>query len=112
MPIFIVDPEGNLLFYNEPAEIILGQRFRESGKLPQEEWSTIFQFKDETGKLLDPTEVPLAITLEERRPVHRRLWLHGLDDSRSLIEATCLPLEGQANRFLGAMAIFWEVSAK
>jgi PAS domain-containing protein len=27
MPIFIVDPVGNLVFYNEPAESILGRRF-------------------------------------------------------------------------------------
>ena len=26
IPIFLVDPEGSLLFYNEPAETILGRR--------------------------------------------------------------------------------------
>ena len=31
IPIFIVDPEGVLLFYNEPAETILGQRFEDTG---------------------------------------------------------------------------------
>ena len=24
VPVFLVDPKGNLLFYNEPAEIVLG----------------------------------------------------------------------------------------
>ena len=31
MPIFLVDTEGNLLYYNEPAEAILGRRFSETG---------------------------------------------------------------------------------
>jgi len=37
MPIFIVDPVGNLLFYNEPAELILGRRFEETGEMPASE---------------------------------------------------------------------------
>ena len=27
VPIFLVDPAGNLIFYNEPAERLLGRRF-------------------------------------------------------------------------------------
>ncbi len=42
VPLFLVDPEGNLLFYNEPAEAILGRRFDETGAMPPEEWSSAF----------------------------------------------------------------------
>ncbi len=108
MPIFLVDPEGDLLFYNESAEAILGQRYEETGPMAEEEWSTVFKFADEKGNLLEPEEVPLAITLKERRPVHRRLQLNGLDGSHSEIEATCFPLIGQADRLLGAVAMFWK----
>ena len=34
MPLFLVDPKGDLLFYNEPAEAILGRRFEETGAMP------------------------------------------------------------------------------
>ena len=34
VPLFLVDPKGDLLFYNEPAEAILGQRFEETGAMP------------------------------------------------------------------------------
>ena len=34
VPVFLVDQTGNLLFYNEPAEVILGQRFDETGAMP------------------------------------------------------------------------------
>ena len=112
IPIFLVDPEGSLLFYNEPAETILGRRYEETGRMAKEEWSTVFQFADEDGNLLEPDQVPLTIALRERRPVHRRLTLHGLDGNESEIEAMCFPLVGQADRFLGAVAMFWKLEAQ
>ncbi len=111
IPIFIVDTEGNLLYYNEPAEPVLGRRFAETGGLTIEEWSTIFDLTDESGKPIPPDQAPLAIALTERRPVHRSLWLRGLDNVRRRVQATCFPIVGQADRYLGAIALFWEVEA-
>ena len=34
MPIFLVDTSGTLVYYNEPAEQILGVRFDEIGEMP------------------------------------------------------------------------------
>jgi PAS domain-containing protein len=109
MPIFIVDPQGTLVFYNEPAELILGRRFEETGEMPSAEWSTIFEPTDEAGKPIAPEDNPLVIALAERRPTHRVLWIRGLDKVRRHLEVTCFPLIGQARRYMGAMAIFWEV---
>ena len=109
LPIFVVDPEGILVFYNEPAEPILGRRFDETGAMPMSEWSTIFKPTDEAGVALAPTALPLAMALAEQQPAHRALWSRGLDNVPRHIEATCLPLIGQTQRFLGAIAIFWEV---
>jgi len=110
MPIFVVDPEGMLIFYNEPAELILGRRFEETGEMPISGWSTIFEPTDEGGVPIAPKELPLAIALAERRPAHRVLWIRGLDNVQRQVEATCFPLIGQAHRYLGAIAIFWEVA--
>ena len=110
MPIFVVDPEGTLVFYNEPAESLLGRRFEETGEMPMSEWSTIFEPTDETGVPIAPNEVPLAIALTERRPAHRGLWIRGLDNVQRHLEVTGFPLIGQANRYLGAIAIFWEAA--
>lgn len=109
-PIFLVDPEGNLLYYNEPAELILGRRFAETGPMSVEEWSTAFKATDENDLLLKPEELPLAIALAERRPAHKRFWITGLDNVRRYIETTGLPLIGQAGRFQGAIAFFWELN--
>ena len=71
MPIFIVDPQGNLIYYNEPAEGVLGRRFEETGEMPVEEWSTLFQPTDETGKPLAPESLPLVVALTQHSPAHR-----------------------------------------
>ena len=109
MPIFIVDPQGTLIFYNEPAERILGRRFDETGEMPVGEWSTLFEPTDEEDKPLAPDSLPLVIALTERRPAHRSFWIRGLDRVRRHIEVTAFPLIGLAERYLGAIAIFWEV---
>ena len=110
-PIFIVDPQGNLVFYNESAEKILGRRFEETGELGVDEWSTLFEPTDEQGHALEPEALPLVVTLKEHRPAHRNFWIRGLDGVQRRIEVAAFPLIGQARRFLGAVAIFWEMDA-
>lgn len=109
MPIFIVDPHGNLVFYNEPAESILGCRFEETGEMSASEWSTAFTPSNDAGESLAPEDLPLNIALRERRPVNRKFWICGLDNVTRRLEVTAVPLIGQADRFLGALAIFWEI---
>jgi PAS domain-containing protein len=108
MPIFLIDPAGTLVFYNEPAEQILGKRFDETGAMPAGEWATVFTPTDATGAPVPPHELPLMIALTERRPVHRQFGIRGLDGVPRLIEVTAFPLLGVAGRDLGAVAIFWE----
>ncbi len=110
MPIFIVDPRGDLIFYNEPAENILGYHFDETGPMPASQWATIFLPSDEDGKPLPPEDLPLIIATSKKHPAHRRFWIKGLDGALRQIEVTAFPLISQAFHFLGAMAIFWEIT--
>lgn len=107
-PMFIVDTDGNLIFYNEPAETILGRRFDESGEMSASELASLFTPTDRTGEPLALESLPLIIALSERRPASRSFWIRGLDGVRRRIGVTALPLFGQAERFLGAIAFFWE----
>jgi PAS domain S-box-containing protein len=111
LPIFLVDQEGNLLFYNEPAEKILGHRYEETGPLPAAEWATIFQPTDEDGRPLPPDQLPLIVALREARPAHSGFWIRGLDGVLRQIEVIAFPLIGQSDRHVGAVAIFWEQPA-
>lgn len=109
LPIFIVDSNGTLVFYNEPAEKILGHRFEESGEMPAEEWAAIYTLPEGSPGQVPPERLPLMIALRERRPAHGRLAIQGLDNVHRMIEVTAFPLDGLAGRQLGAVAIFWEV---
>jgi PAS domain-containing protein len=112
MPIFIVNREGTLLFYNEPAEVLLGQRFEETGALSANQWATAFVPTDHRNRPLPPAKLPLVIALRERRPAHADFRIRGLDQIVRHIQVTAFPLVGRANRFLGAVAIFWEVAQR
>jgi hypothetical protein len=109
LPIFVVDPGGNLLYYNEPAELLLGLRYDETGEMPVEEWSTVFVPKDEHGRPLRPEELPLVRALAQKSPQHGRMVIDGLDGGHRTLDVTALPLIGQHGRELGAMAVFWEI---
>ena len=106
--IFVVDPDGALVFYNEPAEGLLGRRYDETGSLALDEWSTIFKPTNGRGVPLAPEKLPLAIALAEHRPTQGRIWIRGLDGVRRRLEIAALPLRGQWGDELGAVAIFWE----
>jgi len=110
MPIFIVDTAGTLVFYNEPAEMLLGKRFDETGEMPASEWATAWVPTDEDGRPLPPDELPLSVALKQGKPVHRRFCIRGLDRVSHRIETVAFPLVGQAGRSLGAVVIFWEQS--
>jgi PAS domain-containing protein len=107
-PIFVVDPDGTLLYFNEPAEGILGRRYDEAGEMAHAEWASIFQPTDEQGHALPPERLPLSIAMAQRRPAHGPMWIRGLDGALRHIAVTAFPLVGQEGRYLGAVALFWE----
>ena len=111
MPVFIVDHEGTLIFYNESAEQILGQRFEETGEMPAEQWVAAYPAADDAGNPVPLERVPVMIALKEGRPVHDTFWIVGTDSVRRHIATTAFPLIGQAGRHLGAIAVFWEKKA-
>lgn len=108
VPIFIVDPSGTLLFYNEPAEALLGQRFEETGAMAAAEWATSFRPIAADGTAIPSDRLPLIRALTDRRPTHTDFWIEGLDRVRRHLSVTAVPLDSQAGRLLGAVAFFWE----
>jgi PAS domain-containing protein len=107
-PIFVVDAAGDLLFYNEPAERLLGSRFDETGKMPFAEWSTLFTPTNAAGMPIRGEELPLAVAVREQRPAQGSMWIRGLDGEHRELTVTAIPLQGQWGEHLGAAAIFWE----
>jgi hypothetical protein len=77
--------------------------------MAMEEWATVFQPTDEQGIPLPAEDLPLVATLEKREPAMRSFFIRGLDGELRRIMTVSIPLLAQGKRFLGGMAMFWEV---
>lgn len=107
-PVFVVDADGTLVFYNEAAEGILGAPFEEVGELTRDQWAGMFFPESADGTALSPEQVPLTRALDERHPTHARIRITGRDGIRRTIAVTAFPLLVGGAEFAGAVAIFWE----
>lgn len=109
MPILIVDTDGTLIYYNEPAEVILDMRFEESGEMVSDEWSRRFTLNDEERNPIAHEDRPLIMALSDRKPDSRNLWMRCGHREWLHVHLTAFPLIGEAGQLLGAMMIFWEL---
>jgi PAS domain-containing protein len=108
-PMFLVNADGTLVYYNESAEEILGISYAEAGELKRDQWGSMFSPTDRgSGEHLEPEATPLSVALETKRPVHRQLRITGQDGVQRDIAATAFPLWARTDEFVGAVAIFWE----
>ncbi len=107
-PIFIVDADGTLVFYNEPAEAIVGQPFAQVGEIPAADWGAMLKPEDLAGKKLSRRAVPPGLALLEQRPAHQSMRITGLDGQKRRLAITAFPLFAKADEFVGAVSIFWE----
>lgn len=107
VPVLIVDPRGDTLFYNEPAGQIFGRRFDELEELSFEERSAALQSRDEHGQLLAPDELPGMLAMRDRQPSHATFYIYSFSGALHGVEATAIPLESTGGRLLGAFIVLW-----
>ena len=107
---FIADAEGNLVFYNEAAETVLGRTFAEAGTMPAESWASEFLLEEVDGTPMSLDRMPAGIALTQHRPAHGKLWMTGLDGERKLLSVTAVPLFASATEFVGMIALFWQAT--
>jgi PAS domain-containing protein len=107
-PAFLVDGEGTLIFFNEPAGDLLGVHFEDAGAMGAEEWGARFDPADLDGQPLELDELPLAIALNEARPAHRSMRIRSARGESHEIEVSAFPVVGNTGHH-GAIAIFWEL---
>ena len=105
---FIADADGDLVFYNEAAEKVLGRAYAEAGAMPASEWPSLFRVEDPDGAPLPLEKLPGGIALAEKRPAHARICIVGLDGQRRMISVTAMPLFAHPTDVVGMVAFFWE----
>jgi len=106
---FVVDHEGKLVYFNEPAERILGRSFADVGPVAMQEWANAFGPVLVEGRALTLEELPLIVALRERQPVHKQLTVTTASGEVRQIAATAFPLFARTDEFEGAAAVFWEL---
>jgi PAS domain-containing protein len=111
IPIWIMDASGDLAYYNEAAEGILGVRFDEAGVIQADRLAELFVTTALDGSPMASEDLPVVVALTKQVPDHRPVRIRAFDGSWRHIEVTAFPLEAQGGRFLGAVACFWESSA-
>jgi PAS domain S-box-containing protein len=112
MPIFVQDADGNLVYFNEPAEPILGRRFDETGALTREELWELFKPTDAEGAALSFEQSPFQLVREKGEATHARFRLRGMDGITRLVEATVIPLTNRDGEAVGDFAVFWEQNTR
>ncbi len=108
-PVFIVDAAGDLVYFNEAAEAVLGRAFVEKQDMSADEWATAFQPVDDQGRPIPFEDLPLGVALTKRVSAHGSLRIVGADGVGRRIDVTALPLFARADEFVGGMAVFQEL---
>jgi PAS domain-containing protein len=105
---FITDEKGKLVYYNEPAEVILGRSFSEVGEIWVDQVTELHQVEYPDGTPMPLEKTPGGIAFFERRPAHRDVRITGLDGVKRQISATAFPLLARDDELVGVVTIFWE----
>jgi PAS domain-containing protein len=106
-PTLIADERGQVVFYNEAAEAVIGGPFAEMGEVGIDELGASFTPRTRDGEPLAQEELPGRVALDQRRAAHQRLWITSRDGEEREVSVTGLPLFAHADEFVGVMVIFW-----
>lgn len=107
-PMFLIDAEGRLVFFNEAAELLIGRPFAELGEIPALEFGAMLELTEPDGAPVRRRDTAAGIAFFQRRPAHRTLMATGYDGVRRLVDTTAYPLFGTAEEMHGVVAVFWE----
>jgi len=107
-PMFLIDANGVLVFYNEAAELLIGRSFGELGEVAATDFGAVLQLSEPDGTPLRRRDTPAGVAFFDRRPSHRVLVATGYDGVRRTVEVTAYPLFGTTHEMHGVVTVFWE----
>jgi PAS domain-containing protein len=107
-PALLVNRVGDVIFYNEAAGALLGQRYEETGTLSAHDWVCTFGPFDENGEPLPIERQPLTPALRANRAGHAVHRIRSAAGGEYDIEVSGVPIV-VGHGFQGAMIYFWAV---
>jgi PAS domain-containing protein len=108
IPVWVIDAQGDLVFFNEAAEPTLGIRADDVDQMPYEAWTTGFSPRDIEGNPIAGENLPPVKALRQGTPQHDTLEITGGDGVARRIVISAFPLTGGHGDIMGSVAMFWE----
>jgi PAS domain-containing protein len=106
-PLAIIDGDGTLVFFNEPAERIVDATPAELGTLTEQEWRSRFSATLPDGTPATIEDMPTVQARRARAPAHQTLVITTRGQEHKL-EVTAFPLLVDDSEIAGVVAVFWE----
>jgi hypothetical protein len=111
-PMFLLDQDGLLVFFNDAAELMLGKAYAEVGAISGIDFGDLLQIEYEGGGAMRKRDSPVGIAFNEREPAHQRLMATPLGGGdKAIWEVTAYPLFGRTGDMHGVLTVFWEAKA-
>ncbi len=111
-PMFLIDADGLVVFYNEAAELMLGKQYSEMGTIGANDFGDMLKLEDLDGTPLRKRDSPSGVAFLLREPAHRRLVATTLGGNRrATFEVTAYPLFGRTGDMHGVLTVFWEATS-
>lgn len=107
-PMFLIDEEGMLVYFNEAAELMLGRTFADVGPMTADEFGARLQLSDLDGTPMRRRDSPAGVAFIQGKPSHRTVFATSFDGTRIRVEATAYPLFGKVGEMHGVLTVFWE----
>jgi PAS domain-containing protein len=108
LPGVLTDEDGQLIFFNDAAAVLLGRRFEEVGRLSREEWAKQIGPFDDQGRPVATDDLPIANTIRSGRPAQGRFHLRLAGQQLREVEVSALPLI-EPGFLEGVLLVFWPV---
>ena len=106
-PMFLLDSEGTLVFFNDAAALLLGKTHAEVGEISSLEFGESLRVSTLDGEPLRRRDTPSGIAFFQHKPAHLRVLATTYDGVRRAFEATSYPLLGATGEMHGVVAVFW-----
>jgi PAS domain-containing protein len=110
-PAFLVDPDGDIVFFNEAAGRVLGRRYEETGRVGHDQWRAMIGPFDERGEPIPFEQLALNMALRRGHAGHLRQQIREAGGSLREVEVSAVPLVGTGGGFRGAIVFLWQAHA-
>ena len=107
--VFLLDPEGTVIYYNEAAERLTGRPFIEGAGSTAEDWLSRTRPRDEGGVEVGVQDLPLGTTMLKQEPSHGIVIFSTADGVDRRVETASFPLFAHTEDFVGSFSVVWPI---